>query len=139
MSDEGNSKGNGTVSQIHGSRTYYQGQADEKHLNERSDEAAVCSTRDGLVGTGQEIALCRINRGRQGKESGDDKDWRYRLMIRLDHGAVYVELLEGDVLVHVSDPSIVLSFVMSPEKARALSAEIFSAYLETQGLGKLPS
>ena len=59
-------------------------------------------------------------------------------MIRLGYGAVYVELLEGDVLVHVSDPSIVLSFVMKPETARELSAAIFSAYLETQGLGKLP-
>ena len=60
-------------------------------------------------------------------------------MIRLSYGEVHVEILKGDILVHVSDPSIVLSFVMSPEKARELSAEIFSVYLETQGLGKLPS
>ena len=59
-------------------------------------------------------------------------------MVRLGNGVVYVELLEGDVLVHVSHPSIVFSFVMQPEVAKALSAEIFSAYLETQGLGKLP-
>ena len=59
-------------------------------------------------------------------------------MIRLGYGEVHVEILEGDVIVHVSDPSIVLTFAVKPETARELSAAIFSAYLETQGLGKLP-
>ena len=60
-------------------------------------------------------------------------------MIRLGYGEMHVEVMDGDIIVHVSDPSIVVTFVMSPEKARELSAAIFSANLETQGVGKLPS
>ena len=60
-------------------------------------------------------------------------------MIKLPQGEVRVELLDGDVLIHVSTPIVATSFILKPEDARQLSSDIFSAFLETQGLGKIPS
>ena len=53
--------------------------------------------------------------------------------------SIVVDLLDGQVCTHVSSTELCLSFVLSPEKARELSGLLFSAYVETQGLGKLPT
>lgn len=53
-------------------------------------------------------------------------------------GWVEVEVLEGEVLTHVSTESIAISFTLTPKEAQELSSELFTAYLETQGLKAKP-
>jgi len=55
-------------------------------------------------------------------------------MKEISAGWVDVEVMQGQVLIHISTENVAVSVALTPKETQQLSSDLFTIYLETQGL-----